>query len=133
MYCHYSKCSRLSFTVTLFQHGWIKKNGTRPETTYNSHETSFKGLSRCSATLLFNRYAKNEVCEGYVFTGVCLSTGGVSARLHAGIHIHPPRQTPPSGQTPPWADTPWQTPPPGSACWDTVNKRAVCIPLDKIR
>ena len=41
----------------------------------------------------------NEVCEGYVFTGVCLSTGGVSAPLHAGIHT-PPGQTPP-GQTPP--------------------------------
>ena len=56
----------------------------------------------------------NEVCEGYVFTGVCLSTGGGSAPLHAGIH--PPWQTPPradtpSGrhplrQTPPQADTP---------------------------
>ena len=45
----------------------------------------------------------NEVYEGYVFTGVCLSTWGVYALLHAGIH--------PSGQTslgrhPPWSDTP---------------------------
>ena len=31
----------------------------------------------------------NEVCEGYVFTGVCLSAGGVSAPLHAGIHSPP--------------------------------------------
>ena len=39
----------------------------------------------------------NEVCEGYVFTGVCLSTGGVTAPLHAGIHTLPPdqKQTPP--------------------------------------
>ena len=52
--------------------------------------------------------AANEVCEGYVFTGVCLSTGG-SAPLHAGIHT--PRADIP-GQTPPWADTPpGQTPP----------------------
>ena len=71
---------------------------------------------------------------------------------------HPPGQTPPSGQTPPGqtapgpeTDTP---PPPGqtplgkhapsgqttplgrhplhSACWDTVNKRAVRIPLECI-
>ena len=56
----------------------------------------------------------NEVCEGYIFTGVCLSTGGVSAPLHAGIHSLPcppgpntplrsrysPEQTPTSEQTP---------------------------------
>ena len=38
----------------------------------------------------------NEVCEGYVFTGVCLSTRvGVYAPLHAGINPlgrHPPVQ-----------------------------------------
>ena len=28
----------------------------------------------------------NEVCEGYVFTGVCLSTGGVCAWLQGGVH-----------------------------------------------
>ena len=52
----------------------------------------------------------NEVCEGYVFTGVCLSTGGGSAPLHAGIHPpgrHHPGQTPPQPDTPP----PGQTPP----------------------
>ena len=33
----------------------------------------------------------NEVCEGYVFTGVCLSTGeGGSGPMHAG----PPADTP---------------------------------------
>ena len=50
----------------------------------------------------------NEVYEGYVFTGVCLSTGGESAPLHAGIHhtLLPThthtlgRHTPP-GQRPP--------------------------------
>ena len=40
-----------------------------------------------------------EVCEGYVFTGVCLSTWRVSAPLHAGIHTLPRTDTP-------WADTP---------------------------
>ena len=25
----------------------------------------------------------NDICEGYVFTGVCLSTGGVRGRGHA--------------------------------------------------
>ena len=41
---------------------------------------------------------------------------------------HPPlgRHHPP-GQTPPCTDTPL-----GSACWDTVNKRAVRIPLECI-
>ena len=58
-----------------------------------------------------------------------------------------PRQTPP-GQTPqadtPWADTPLARHPPPhpvhagiytllpSTCWDTVNKRAVRIPLECI-
>ena len=69
--------------------------------------------------------AANEVCEGYVFTGVCLSTGGVWP-------IHPPGQTalgqtPALGRQPPWADSPLR-----SACWDTVNKWAVCIPLECI-
>ena len=31
----------------------------------------------------------NEVCEGYVFTGVCLSTGGVHA-MHAPPSMHAP-------------------------------------------
>ena len=65
----------------------------------------------------------NEVCEGYVFTGVCLSTGGVCHRSGGVCHIPLPGQTPPgrhpppdrcpNGQTPPWADTPTpgQTPP----------------------
>ena len=73
--------------------------------------------------------AGNEVCEGYVFSGVCLSTGRavVSAPLHAEIYTpgtrgrhppgtrHPRDQTHPLGSdTPPWDQTliPWsQTPP----------------------
>ena len=57
-------------------------------------------------------------------------------------------QTPPLGQIPPGRHPNRQTPPTGilrrhsglagtpphghSACWDTVNKRAVCIPLECI-
>ena len=47
-----------------------------------------------------------EVCKGYVFTGVCLSTGGVSAPLHAGIHTPQTR-----GRQPPGADPPQSRPP----------------------
>ena len=77
------------------------------------------------------------------FTGVCLFTGGVSASGPRGVEDtllgrHPPgRHTPlgrhlplarhPSGQTPPWTDTPLR-----SACWDTVNKQPVRIPLECI-
>ena len=70
----------------------------------------------------------NKVCEGYVFTSVCLSTGGCLPQ--------PPGRHPLLRQTPPWADTPspgkhppGQTPlcpvhagihtPLPSACWDT--------------
>ena len=132
----------------------------------------------------------NEVCEGYVFTGVCLSTGGSTwaGTPQAGTPWagtppgrYPLTGTPPPGQVPPQAGTPlWAgasqagtppqqvpprqvhpprvgtprqvhhpgqvppgyvyplgrysppregTPPGHSACWDTVNKRAVRIPL----
>ena len=57
----------------------------------------------------------NEVCEGYVFTDVCLSAGReVSAPLHVGIHTpYPP------DQTLPWVvDTPLGSRPPHSACWE---------------
>ena len=51
----------------------------------------------------------NKVCDGYVFTGVCLSTG-VSAPMHAGIHTpgrHPQADTHlPRVDTLPWVDTP---------------------------
>ena len=66
----------------------------------------------------------NEVFEGYVFTGVCLSTGGMSVPLHAGIYpLGPVADTPqsrhPHGSrhTPsPWEQTP--APSPGSAYWN---------------
>ena len=67
----------------------------------------------------------NEVCEGYVFTGVCLSMG-VSAPLHAGIHISSPRE--PEADTPldrpPQADTPGQTHPPLRSAWSRSGRYA---------
>ena len=96
----------------------------------------------------------NKVCEGYVFIGVCLSTGGVSASGPGGCLPPPPQADTPLGkhppeQTPPWANTPH----PLAQCWDThtptqcmlgytplwwilqdtVNKRVVHIPLECIR
>ena len=69
--------------------------------------------------------AAKEVCEGYVFTGVCLSTGGVCPNSCWDTHIpradtHPGQIPPgrhplgkhPPGQIPPWADTPLDRHPP---------------------
>ena len=84
----------------------------------------------------------------------CLSVHRGGCLPHCMLGYTPPRtrgrhplpqdrwQTPPWADTP-WADTPWadtpseQTPhrvdtPLRSACWDTVNKRAVRIPLECI-
>ena len=86
---------------------------------------------------------------------VILFRGGVSASVPRGVCLPPPwADTPqvdnplgrhPSVDTHPQADTPWADNPPGrplracwdthpqrSACWDTVNKRAVHIPLECI-
>ena len=54
----------------------------------------------------------NEVCEGYDFTGVCLSTGG-GCLPHCMLGYTPPwgRSYPPGRYTP-WAGTPpWQVHP----------------------
>ena len=63
-------------------------------------------------------YHLQRSCEGYVFTGICLSNGGgggvgVSASEHAGIP-HPPRSRHPPEQIPPRSRPPWsrQLPPP---------------------
>ena len=72
----------------------------------------------------------NEVCEGYVFTGVFLSTGGgggvVSASGPGGVFATPPGQTSPGHtHTPlfrhPWTDTPGQTHTPGQTPPCTVH------------
>ena len=67
----------------------------------------------------------NVVCEGYVFTGVCLSTGGV------GIPRTPPVDGPPGMETPPDGDTPgWRSPrdgePPGIETPPGEPPRSMC-------
>ena len=53
----------------------------------------------------------NEVCEGYVFTGVCLSTGG------GGVHgMHAPQACMFQRHACPPRHTPWTCMPPGHAC-----------------
>ena len=54
--------------------------------------------------IFFSLPPANEICEGYVFTGVCLSTRG-------GLLLLPGVSARGSGQRPRWADTPWRTPP----------------------
>ena len=67
----------------------------------------------------------NEVCEGYVFTPVCrsfCSQGGVprmGQTRYTPRQVHPPRAGTPQGHG-------------HSACWNTVNNRAVRIPLECI-
>ena len=61
-----------------------------------------KGDHRATKVGNFTRFiiiARKRSCEGYVFTGVCLSTGGLSAPLHAGIHT-PPLPSGPEADTP---------------------------------
>ena len=76
----------------------------------------------------------NVVWEGYVFTGVCLSTGGwvsqdaLQATTLPGMENPPPRmENPPGWRTPPDGEPPLDggTPPP-------VNVRAVRILLECI-
>ena len=65
----------------------------------------------------------NEVCEGYVFTGVCLSTGGSTwagtpppGQVHPPGRLHPlGRYTPQAGTSPRQVHLPagTPTPPPG--------------------
>ena len=66
----------------------------------------------------------NEVCEDYVFTGVCLSKGVSASGPGRGVFHTPWADTPPGqtspGQTPLWTDIPtWvgttlgRHPPPG--------------------
>ena len=68
--------------------------------------THFRVVSIClSFSCLYLLPPANEVCEGYVFTGVCLSTGG-------GVCSIAWRDTPPWADTP-QADTPPRLTPPG--------------------
>ena len=66
-----------------------------------------------------NFYRPQRSCKGYVFTPVCLSTGG-SASVHAGIppsspsHSRPPSSRHPRSRHPLGADTPPERTPPWS-------------------
>ena len=109
----------------------------------NDRVTPLKDQAGCNCHSLKSRWSyrhllppANEVCEGYVYTSVCLSTGRVSA-----THTTPPEQTPPCPvhagiHTHPLPSACWDTHPLPSECWDTVklllNKRAVRIPLECI-
>ena len=95
----------------------------------NDQVTPLKDHSGCNCHSLKSRWSyrhllppASEVCGGYVYTSVRLSTGRVSA-----THTTPPEQIPPS-----LPSAGWDTHPLPSECWDTVNKRAVCIPLECI-
>ena len=61
---------------------------------------------------------QTKLWKGNVFTSVCQEFS--------------PRGRGVSEQIPPWADTPREDPFPRSACWNTVHKRAVRIPLECI-
>ena len=126
---------------TNFITGALPKSKTSPHSQPKSHVHFYYFLS--IQPLLGNfpnlkfLLPANAVCEGYVFTGVLsVHRRGVLAPLHAGIHpqAHTPGRHPTGGHTPPR-----QTPHPlgrhptlHSACWDMVNKQAVCIPLECI-
>ena len=61
----------------------------------------FCAFCKYSEIQQYSHYRPKRSCEGYVFTGVCLSTGGF-ASVHAGI----PRGTPPRSIWPPGKHTP---------------------------
>ena len=115
----------------------------------------YNPISITSAKLVHSRLAKkyfiycSQQSCGNIFTPVCNSVhgGGVKTpplgRHHPWVDTHPGQTLPLPGQTPPLgrplqADTPWAETPLGrhtplhSACWDTVNKRAVGIILECI-
>ena len=79
-------------------------------------QSNFKLYYLCVAC-----YRPQRSCEGYVFTPVCLSTGGGgSASVHAGIPPprtrHPPGPDPPRTRQPPGPDPPRTGhPPPGTS------------------
>ena len=107
--------------------------------------TNLKKLCVASLKTCFNRHSKsfnatktntflppaNEVFKGYVFTRVCLSTGGVC--LSACWYSRPPPGADPSplGADPPKVDTPPGADPPAQCMLGyTANKRAVRILLE---
>ena len=55
----------------------------------------------------WSNYRLQQSCEGYVFTGVCVSTGGVPDQVHPLYdQVYPPSQVNPLGHVHPWAGAP---------------------------
>ena len=78
----------------------------------------------------------NEVCEGYAFTGVCLSTGGVCPiacwdppQADTPQQVHPPGQTPPRQVHPPGQVHPRQVHPPAGTPLRQVHTPGQVHPL----
>ena len=73
-------------------------------------------MKNWSTTHYWTFYRPERSCEGHVFTGVCLSTGGCLPQCMLGYHTHPrPReQIPLQEQIPPWGQTPPGSRPPRS-------------------
>ena len=68
-----------------------------------------------------------------MFSQVSVCPRGGGCLPHCMLGYNPPWQTPtPAGQTPPGQTAPQADTPLLSACWDTVNKWVVCIPLECI-
>ena len=79
-------------------------------------------LSVCLSVCLSHFYRPQTKFARVMFSQVSVCPGGT--------HTPPDqRKTPPPRQTPPGRHPPDRHPP-GSACWDTVNKRAVRILLE---
>ena len=84
--------------------------------------------------------AATKLGQGNIFTGVCLSTGGVCLSACWDIpppgpdppEQTPPRTKPPESRHPTWDQTPLEQTPQGSRLQHTVNERPVRILVECI-
>ena len=79
-------------------------------------------------------YRRQTKITKVMFSQVSVCPGG-SGPFHAGIHTpraDTPTRADPQGRPPHWEDPLWAHTPLRSACWDTVNKHVVRIPLECI-
>ena len=136
-FCSFTQHRILSF-VTRVNHleNWKQKcywNGSFSHlmihvwTLFTAPERSLQSLCfyTCLSVILFT---------GGGVPGQVPLQAGTPSRIGIPLGRYPlaPGQVPP-GRYPPGRYTPWVDTPPGhSACWDTVNKRAVRIPLECI-
>ena len=87
----------------------------------------------CTTTLVSN-YRPQRTCEGYVFTGVCLSTGGgggeyLTRYTCPGADTPPPDQVHPLGPGAPPTRTRCTHPPPGTRYTSPGTR---CTPWDQV-